>query len=812
MGRRDRCIQPCRVALAGVALLLSLASAARADTDFDREEPIEITADHVTYDARSRVYLAEGSVRVVQRDSRIDSEWMVFNRATRRGIAAGDVRLDDGTRVLDARFIEFDDGGQQGLIVAGRFDMGENDFRMAAAEIWKTGEDTYEARDASFSTCRCPEDDDRLPWQLNAAHADVEIGDYATATNVSTDILGVPALWIPWMMFPVKTERASGILLPELGYGSHHGFEVGLPIFWAARHDVGVIATPRYLSKRGFKPELEIETVYGAKSETEIFGSYLRDQETVTYIDGTSGPPRRRNLYSKNRWGVGVYNDVHLPADVRVRSDVQVVSDNAYVSDFSEFREHDRDRFLESRVFGFGHFGPSDSGALVAGALYADDRQNPDINDRDKFLIQRPADATLAWLPTPIPGAAGLSLELDADYTYFRQWERAESELRLSSAQIVGDDLFADIGIAADPAFTSAPGIGDGVFEEGEPLNDRGHRAILHPHLSHSLRLFDAVELLPEVGWQQTLYSTRGQGYAERGLLTARLDVATQVLGELDLPGLPAMIHRLEPRVGGAFVSDVGQTRKPLFVPPTAVPQERLRQLSLDNVVRDSSDRVDEARIVRVGLGNRFFAPGADGPQLRAELELSAGYDFTGSGVGEFQQVIADGAVFPGAGVQADFNLAYDVEEEDVAQALFDLSVPTPRWAFFESGSYVSAGYRYRRDIPLFFENFQIGEDFKEFEAVFERIHQVTGSTRLRLTERWAVEYQFGYSFEQSLMLRNRGALEYTSGCRCWAFKVGIEDDRTRGIQATVNFTILGFGQDLANPFRGGGLLGSDIY
>ena len=88
----------------------------------------------------------------------------------------------------------------------------------------------------------------------------------------------------------------------------------------------------------------------------------------------------------------------------------------------------------------------------------------------------------------------------------------------------------------------------------------------------------------------------------------------------------------------------------------------------------------------------------------------------------------------------------------------------------------------------------------------------MTGRTRLRLTERWAVEYSVGYSFEESILLANRGKLEYTSGYRCWAVQLTASQGRSRGFQAGLSFTILGFGQDAANPFKGGGLIGSKAY
>ena len=94
-------------------------------------------------------------------------------------------------------------------------------------------------------------------------------------------------------------------------------------------------------------------------------------------------------------------------------------------------------------------------------------------------------------------------------------------------------------------------------------------------------RLGDAVELYPEVGWHQTLYQTDAQGFEERGVFTGRVDLRTRLrrrFGE-------RLIHLVEPRVGYAVVTGETQSDNPLFVPRTAVPQRRIRQLELENVV-----------------------------------------------------------------------------------------------------------------------------------------------------------------------------------------------------------------------------------
>ena len=69
-------------------LLLGPPSAAAQNLDLRRDQAAEITADRIVYESKRRVYVAQGSVRIVQGERRIDADWLVFNRTTQRGIAA----------------------------------------------------------------------------------------------------------------------------------------------------------------------------------------------------------------------------------------------------------------------------------------------------------------------------------------------------------------------------------------------------------------------------------------------------------------------------------------------------------------------------------------------------------------------------------------------------------------------------------------------------------------------------------------------------------------------------------------------------
>ncbi len=215
---------------AGVALVIwaSVSASAELAAPSRTEAPIELTCDVLEYERGSRVYVARGSVLIRQADRSLSADWMAFNGTTRQGVASGNVIFEDGEDTLYAEFIEFDVSTLEGVVFAARFASEEDQLRLEGAVIEKTGEQTYVFEDGMFTSCRCP-DDGRDPWRIRASKADLEIGGYGTARNTTFEILGVPVLWLPWMIYPLKTERQSGFLMPGFGFGQRHGFEVSVP-------------------------------------------------------------------------------------------------------------------------------------------------------------------------------------------------------------------------------------------------------------------------------------------------------------------------------------------------------------------------------------------------------------------------------------------------------------------------------------------------------------------------------------------------------------------------------------------------------
>jgi hypothetical protein len=841
----------------------------------DDQTPLAITAEQVEFDQRRDVYVARGNVHIERAGITLDADWVAFNNTTRHGLASGNVKLVDEDDTLYADFLQFNVATLQGVVFQGELENPITGFRMEGAEVRKTAEQTYVFKDGLFTTCRCPEGG-RDPWRIRAEHAKLELEGYATTQNTTFDILGVPVIWLPWFIYPIKTERQSGFLFPSFSLNSRSGTSIGLPYFWAAHEQVNVLVTPTWTSDRG--PLLRFSTSYVIGDEPrrdygDLDVIYVPSDDEVDEDDP----------FDEERWGFTFEHLQELTETLSLRAFVNAISDNEVPFDLEEVTEYRRDRYLPTAVFltkRFDRYGPYGS---FAGIRWADDLQAPDDQDRDEFLLQRLPEVQLSQGAQPLPGfLSRLITSFDVSYIHF--WQQNDPLDERNTATVV-DDIFLDTGIDALPdgyernddggrvtldgrivyrdgtTLTAADVIaaagpmadpaalalqladtfnpdahadnaalggfeGDGFFQEGEPPADRGHRLLVNPRVGVPFRIGESLELYPELGYHGTLYQSRLQDFTDRHLVTGRVDLRSRLRKTVDLPFEkgPAY-HLLEPRLSYFSIADIGDDDgNPLFIPPTAVPQERLRQLELDSVLRDPADRIRHLHGVTLAMANRLYTielepeveevpvEGAEAEAEEAEEEeeeelwvpnrlvadFTTGFEYRFTGT-EFGWFVMDGRVYPTDSSRVRLTLGYDLEETDIAEAVLEYG-----WSSLR-GHDLRIRYRYLRDIPRFFEDFGDDDDrFEEFEDDFESISQVELGARWAVTRSWALLYDLRYSLEDSLFLTNRGGVEYISRCSCWAVRVTLEDDRSRGAQFSVQYVVLGLGDDTVRPFSGG--------
>ncbi len=783
-------------------------------------EPFEITADVIRYEAERELYVAERNVHILQRGRSLTARWVAFSKKTGIGVAEGDVELTEDTERLQAAFMVFDVDTLQGMLYHVAFDSGSDGFRLRAKEMIRTGKNTFSVRDSVFTTCRC-EPGERLPWQIETGHADVELGGYGKLTNSTFDVLGVPILWIPWMLVPIKSERETGLLLPNFTFGGRGGAGVGVPFFWAALPALNVTLTPRYFANRGFKQDVELEYVFGKESAGRLFVAGLHDQTK-----------QAQTSFSPSRWATLWEHDQFLPAKLRWQTDLKLMSDNLYADDFPEMQRYKTFRFVESTTNVSRSFGESGGFGVMAGTRWADDLQGSTFDDRDEYLLQRWAELRADVQPGTAQGPLGFETRVDSELIHFSGLRTTESELRgLTPGRVLADPTrtngrFYDLGFNGRFDDVSGPlgvpdgildltydiddnGQGDGIFQPGEPLAERGTRMILHPRIARPTPIGDLFEFTPEVGWSQTLYQSSAQQFAERGLVTAMADLKSRLQRDYQQEDGGAVRHLLEPRLSWVLVSDDlidrSQRQNPLFVPEGSVEQTRFRTLSLESVTRNPSDRIDNQNQLVLALGQRFFTrkSARSAPRLRADLVTAIDWRFDGGG--GLGDVFAEGRWFPIGPLGSRVRGAFNPETHAVKEGEVELNLLLPVKSSWIRRVDLATRYRYLRRLPEFFET--VRGDTSATRAVGDTVlNQIDLSARVELTARIRVSYRTIYSLadRKEGAIRNQGMLEYVSKCRCWGVAAEVFQERRADFGGGFQLRFLGLGDEESNLFDGG--------
>ena len=747
----------------------SEAASSSVVSGIDRSETFEITADRIEFKAPRDLYLAEGNVRIVRGDRRLDADWVAFSPSTKRGVASGGVIFEDGNRGLEARFLQFDTETLQGAVYDGEIEVEGEGLRVTADEFQRTGEDRYRIYDAMITTCRCP-NDEREPWRLRAARSDVEFGGYGQSLNSTVEILRVPVFWIPWVLYPVKTERQSGLLFPKVGVGGRNTFEFGVPVFWAARRDLNVTWTPLWSFRRGFKNNLEIESVHGERGRTNMNFAFTND---TSVFDAGDRLTRFRDHFDDDRWALTIDHDQPIGDRFRIRALGKFVSDNQFSLDYDDLPAEDSSRWLESVLFGTARLGEDHSTTMLAGVRYADDLQAPTDRDRDRTVLQRLPEVTVRSLaaPAPLEWLSFLAPSFDAHYVHFSQRDNPREALgpppdvpltfvragasptsgstacRTASRSMPSGDLRScgpwgrarssptrtsttsrrrvepratASSISGSPSMTTAIGscsipASNGRFSCSGPSRWRRRSAT-------NKRSIGAIVSASRSAASGRLATNCARECAVRSIFQGSVWFSTRS----SRASVGGSFHAAAELRKGRILS-MSRRRRPSSVV--------FALLSLDNLTRDPSDRIESTNRVTFAVANRFakqWKPGGKTTGQLLDVVLSADWDLAG---GDFGQLVLDGRTWPMGGVSTRFFVEYEPRKNRIDDALIELNARLP-WDIWGR-----LDYRFSRRIPRFFEAYFTEEArFGRFSESVDRIHQITLATRIRSASdgRWA--------------------------------------------------------------------------
>jgi LPS-assembly protein len=302
------------------------------------ENPADVTwnlsAGTILYDRATDVYTAETTVVITGGRTRLEADYVEFSNTTKEVTAKGRVRLISGGDVISCNAMQVNLATETGLIDKGTVFIQKNHLYLHGEQIRKTGKFTYDARKGSITSC----DGETPDWKITGKDVNVTIEGYGFAKDTVFWVRNAPALYSPFLMFPVKTQRQSGLLMPEFSSSGRQGFVYEQPFFWAISPGSDATLTAGYLSDRGIKIGTEFRYVTDETSRGIWQLDYLSDDKID---DGTSATrdyrfdstPQRTN---PDRYWLRMKSDQALPHDVFARLDVDLVSDPDYLLEFRD--------------------------------------------------------------------------------------------------------------------------------------------------------------------------------------------------------------------------------------------------------------------------------------------------------------------------------------------------------------------------------------------------------------------------------------------------------------------------------------------
>ncbi len=557
------------------------------------DAPWRVTADEMVYDRDADEIRARGNVRIEKEGIRIAADTVRYQRATGSTLAEGNVRMHVGEDSFSGSRVALRKDGETGALFDGTLFIKRSNFHIRADKIEKTGPRTYAGDQVVVTTC----DGTSPDWRIAGKHMEVTLEGYGVVNHAAFWVKDLPVFYTPILAFPVKLERQSGFLTPEMGQSDRRGFEYLQPFFWAVSDASDLTLYAHVMSERGEKWGAEYRYLLSDRSRGVAMIDVLDDDKVDDGTGTTAGDygyagdaVSRPNT---DRYWFRMKHDQVLGEHAKAVLDLDIVSDQDYLQEFKS---------------GYTGFRSTEDFFLDFSGRELDDYNDPVRKNRLNVSKQ--------W--------TGASLNVEAlwyDDVVARRWGGTDETVQ--RLPVINFDRYKQ------PLFATAF-YGDLETQAGYFYREdgtRGFRADVHPRIYLPLRPGGGVTVEPSVGLRQTMWHVDGfdsdtdaARTRHRSLYDVRLDVSTE-LYKVYAPrveGVEGLKHAMKFQTIYDYVPEQNQTDLPYY---------------------DDLDRIDGQNEISWSVTNTFTTrtSGKNGPVYHqvGRFKLEQGFDIGKENDGE---------------------------------------------------------------------------------------------------------------------------------------------------------------------------------
>jgi len=259
-----------------------------------RYKNVVLFADRIEMDTETKEVFAEGSVVIQLPNEVVKCESINFNMDTSEG---------ELKKVL-------------GMVQPSVFYEADN--------IQRKSENTFIFEKAKITSCSQPEP----RWNFSFGNGTFKKDDYIEMWHPVFSIKKVPIFYFPYIRYPLKKERATGILMPQMGVSGQKGFFYSQGFYWAMSRNMDATVNFDYYAARGMGGGLEYRYLFNRGTGGQVNFYYFNFKK-----DPLIDESNQEN--SNNAFILRLKHNQPLP------SGFSLVADIDYQSSYDFLREFD---------------------------------------------------------------------------------------------------------------------------------------------------------------------------------------------------------------------------------------------------------------------------------------------------------------------------------------------------------------------------------------------------------------------------------------------------------------------------------------
>ena len=241
------------------------------------------------------------------------------------------MKLVNDDFALSVRETEISMTTQELSVEGADFVIFEESYRGSADAVQATAKKLH-FYDVSIT--RCPPKNNS--WLVSAREIRLNrTENVAVARDVTLNVGKLPALYIPYLRFPVGNNRISGFLPPQIESSSLRGYSISVPLYFNLAPNYDLTVTPQFSSPKNHSIAGEFRFL-SRTSNTQIEVNFLpSDSAYRDYLQSRIDRGSDINTESDRRWYVGAKHEL-ASKDWLADVDYSFVSDENYLRDFGD--------------------------------------------------------------------------------------------------------------------------------------------------------------------------------------------------------------------------------------------------------------------------------------------------------------------------------------------------------------------------------------------------------------------------------------------------------------------------------------------